>query len=212
MKFTDILLYKVCEGEIICYPGFTSACYRKFFPKYNNENNDSKENNDNNNNNNNDSNENNESSDNENNDNNDEEKFEEEERREEYEIRNDDSEDIEDEREPTKLAKEIVYENDDIYDCVDIFIENNENKYYPSAINISNISDKKLEEERLFPAFSFFKIKSVKILEGTNHEPHEIFLEVIYKKYNLEEKMFKGERVYLESKTHLLKTRIITNE
>ena len=193
MKFTDILLYKVCEGEIICYPGFTSACYRKIFPKFNNENNDV---------------DNNDCNDNENNNNDEEEK---EERREEYEIRAD-SERLEEEREPTKLAKEIVYENDDIYDCVDIFIECNENKYYPSAINISNISDTKFEEERLFPAFSFFKIKKVNILEGKNHNPHIITLEVVYKKYNLEEKMFKGERVYLDSDTNLLMTRIITNE
>ena len=175
MKFADILLYKVCEGEIICYPGFTSACIRKYFPKTK-DNNSIKNYN-----------------------------------IEEY-SREENSEMLDDEREPTLLAKNIVYENDDIYDKVDIFIENNEDIYYFSAINISNISDKTFEEERLFPAFSFFKIKKVNILEGSNHEPHQIYLEVIHKKYNLEEKMFQGERIYLDSSSNLLMTRIISDE
>ena len=52
----------------------------------------------------------------------------------------------------------------DIVDCVDMIIENNnENAEYPSSINISIISDKIHEEERLFSSFSFFKIKKVNI-------------------------------------------------
>ena len=44
------------------------------------------------------------------------------------------------------------------------------------------------------------------------NEPHQIFLEVINKKYNLEERIYKGERVYLDSKTNLLMTRKIIND
>ena len=123
----------------------------------------------------------------------------------------------EDLRLPSPLGRDIAYEHnnevEDIVDCVDMIIENNNEKAeYPSAINISNISDKKLEEERLFPAFSFFKIKKVNILSGRKNEPHQIFLEVINKKYNLEERIYKGERVYLDSKTNLLMTRKIIND
>jgi len=32
LKLADILLYKVCEGNIICYPGFTSACISALTP------------------------------------------------------------------------------------------------------------------------------------------------------------------------------------
>ena len=32
LKLADILLYKVCEGDIICYPGFTSACISALTP------------------------------------------------------------------------------------------------------------------------------------------------------------------------------------
>ena len=87
-----------------------------------------------------------------------------------------------------------------------------EKNAYPSVINISALSDKKFEEERLFPAFSFFKIKKVTIKSGAKENPHEIILEVIQKKYNLEERIFKGERVYLDSKTNLLMTRKYINE
>ena len=187
LKFADILLYKVCEGDIICYPGFTSTCISEITPD----------------------------------------KFEKKPEEEEKEKKKEKSNNFlslllakkvyEDERLPSDLGREIAYEHkdtvEDVVDCVDMIIENNnENIEYPSAINISNISDKKLEEERLFPAFSFFKIKKVNILKGRKDEPHQVFLEVINRKYNLEERMYKGERVYLDSKTNLLMTRKIINE
>ena len=37
LKFADILLYKVCEGDIICYPAFTSACITAITPEQFNE-------------------------------------------------------------------------------------------------------------------------------------------------------------------------------
>ena len=37
-------------------------------------------------------------------------------------------------------------------------------------------------------------------------------MEVINRKYNLEERIYKGESVYLDSKTNLLMTRKIINE
>ena len=133
------------------------------------------------------------------------------------------------ERLPSPLGQEIAYENENEFgdenednksknafkktNCVDITFEiNKEKNDYPSAINISALSDKKLEEERLFPAFSFFKIKKVILKDGTKENPHQIILEVIHKKYNLEERMVKGERVYLDSQTNLLMTRKFINE
>ena len=189
MKFADILLYKVCNGDIICYPGFTSACISAITPD----------------------------------------KLADYDIPEEVEaepLQNKKSakqylKDLlfakkiqdEDERLPSPLGKEIAYEDEDTVDCVDIIIENNaENINFPAVINISELSDKKGEEERLFPAFSFFKIKDVKILEGTKEEPHQIFLEVVQKKFNLEVGIHKGERVYLDSQTNLLMTRKIINE
>ena len=174
MKLADILLYKVCEGDIICYPGFTSTCISEITPD-------------------------------------------------KFEKKKEDDKDFlslmvakqvyENERLPSDLGRVIAYENEDVVDCVDMIIQNNnENIEYPSAINISNLSDKKLEEERLFPAFSFFKIQKVNILSGRKNEPHQIFLEVINRKYNLEERIYKGESVYLDSTTNLLMIRKIDNE
>ena len=95
----------------------------------------------------------------------------------------------EDARLPSPIGQEIAYEGENvvegdenvvevvqkIVDCVDLIIENNdENNEYPSAINISALSDKKAEEERLFPAFSFFKIKKVTINSGTKDFVHSI--------------------------------------
>ena len=174
MKLADILLYKVCEGDIICYPGFTSTCISEITPD-------------------------------------------------KFEKKKENDKDFlslmvakqvyENERLPSDLGRVIAYENEDVVDCVDMIIQNNnENIEYPSAINISNLSDKKLEEERLFPAFSFFKIQKVNILSGRKNEPHQIFLEVINRKYNLEERIYKGESVYLDSTTNLLMIRKIDNE
>ena len=133
----------------------------------------------------------------------------------------------EDARLPSPIGQEIAYEGENvvdgdenvvevvqkIVDCVDLIIENNdENNEYPSAINISALSDKNAEEERLFPAFSFFKIKKVEIRTGSKEKPHRIFLEVVNKKYNLEQRIYAGERVYLDSKTNLLMTRKFVNE
>lgn len=184
LKLADMLLYKVCEGDIICYPGFTSACISAITPDkfvdiaaIKDEDTKSK--------------------------------------------KSKEQEDLllakqlqdEEERLPSPLGQEIAYEGENIVDCVDIIIENNiEECEYPSAINISSVSDKKAEEERLFPAFSFFKIKKVEILDGSKENPHHIYLEVVNKKYNLEERMFRGERVYLDSQTNLLMTRKFVNE
>ena len=185
LKLADILLYKVCEGETICYPGFTSACTTAITPD----------------------------------------KFKNNEEEEEKDFRKSRSQTLKDlilakklqdeeSRFPSPLGQEIAYEGENIVDCVDIIIENNADDKceYPSAINISSISEKNAEEERLFPAFSFFKIKKVEIHEGTKEKPHNIFLEVVNKKYNLEERMFNGERVYLDSQTNLLMTRKFINE
>jgi hypothetical protein len=183
LKLADILLYKVCEGEIICYPGFTSACTTAITPdQFQNDDNEK-----------------------------------------DNELRKSQTlKDLilakklqdENERLPSPLGQDIAYGDENIVDCCDIIIENNANGKceYPSAINISSLSDKKAEEERLFPAFSFFKIKKVEIHEGTKEKPHNIFLEVVNKKYNLEERMFNGERVYLDSQTNLLMTRKFINE
>jgi len=184
LKLADMLLYKVCEGDIICYPGFTSACISAITPdkfvdiaSIKDEDTKSK--------------------------------------------KSKEQEDLllakqlqdEEERLPSPLGQEIAYEGENIVDCVDIIIENNiEECEYPSAINISSVSDKKAEEERLFPAFSFFKIKKVEILDGSKENPHHIYLEVVNKKYNLEERIFRGERVYLDSQTNLLMTRKFVNE
>ena len=184
LKLADMLLYKVCEGDIICYPGFTSACTSaitsdKFVNIASIKDEDKKS------------------------------------------KKSQEQEDLllakkmqdEDERLPSPLGQEIAYEGENIVDCVDIIIENNNKECeYPSAINISSVSDKKAEEERLFPAFSFFKIKKVEILDGSAENPHHIYLEVVNKKYNLEERMFRGERVYLDSQTNLLMTRKFINE
>ena len=200
LKLADILLYKVCEGEVICYPGFTSACISAITPDKFIEEEDEPEN----------------------------KKKESKKKKKKKKI----DEDLllakklqdESERLPSPLGQEIAYDFQEeeivqeeqkkrIVDCVDIIFENNQEKDgYPSAINISELSDKKFEEERLFPAFSFFKIKKVKINTGTKENPHEIYLEVIQKKYNLEEKMNQGERIYLDSKTNLLMTRKYVNE
>ena len=197
LKLADILLYKVCEGEVICYPGFTSACISAITPdKFIEEE---------------------EESDNTKN---------------KVKKKKTIDKDLllakkmqdESERLPSSLGQEIAYDFEEeeivqeeqkkrIVDCVDIIFENNQEKDgYPSAINISELSDKKFEEERLFPAFSFFKIKKVIIKTGTKENPHEIYLEVIQKKYNLEEKMHNGERIYLDSKTNLLMARKYINE
>jgi len=93
-----------------------------------------------------------------------------------------------------------------------VFENKKEENGYPSVINNWALSDKKFEEERLFPTFSFFKIKKVIIKSGTKESPHEIYLEVIQKKYNLEERIYKWEKVYLDSKTNLLMTRKFINE
>ena len=183
LKLSDILLYKVCEGEIICYPGFTSACTSVIIPD----------------------------------------QFQNDENAKDNELRKSQTlkdlilaKKLQDEnvRLQSPLGQKIAYENENIFNCVDIIIENNANDKceYPSATNITSLSDKKAEEERLFPAFSFFKIKKVEIHEGTKGEPHIIFLEVVNKKYNLEERMFNGERVYLDSQTNLLMTRKFINE
>lgn len=185
LKLADILLYKVCEGDIICYPGFTSACINEitpdFFEKEKIIDNDKDEN---------------------------------------AKKKKQEQEDLllakqlqdEDARLPSPMGQEIAYEGENLFDCVDIIIENNEKSEYPSAINISALSDKNAEEERLFPAFSFFKIKKVEIKSGSKDNPHHIYLEVVNKKYNLEERMYKGERVYLDSQTNLLMTRKFVNE
>jgi len=192
MKFADILLYKVCQGDIICYPGFTSSCISALTPDKLADNDIPEE----------------------------QEEIEAEpiiykKTAKQYlkdllfakKIQDEDS------RLPSPLGKEIAYEDEPTIDCVDIIIENNaENIDFPSAINITELSDKKGEEERLFPAFSFFKIKEVKILKGTKDEPHKIILEVVQKKYNLEIGIHNGERVYLDSQTNLLMTRKIINE
>ena len=203
LKLADILLYKVCEGDVICYPGFTSACISAITPDQFIE------------------------------------KEEEEvvEKTTKKIIKKKKEKDsslfdllfakkIQDENErlPSPLGQEIAYDYEEeeivteevkkiIVDCVDIIFENKKEKNgYSSVINISALSDKKYEEERLFPAFSFFKIKKVNIKKGTKENPHEIYLEVIQKKYNLEERIFKGERVYLDSKTNILMTRKYINE
>ena len=198
LKFADILLYKVCEGDIICYPAFTSACITAITPEQFNE----------------------------------EIVVEKKEMKVMVKKTKVYDKDLllakkmqdEDARLPSELGQEIAYDYEEeeivtlevkkrIADCVDIIFENKKGENdYPSVINISALSDKKFEEERLFPAFSFFKIKKVNIKTGTKENPHEIFLEVIQKKYNLEERIFKGERVYLDSKTNLLMTRKYINE
>ena len=186
LKLADILLYKVCEGDIICYPGFTSACISAITPDKFSDNVEIKE----------------------------------EDKKSNLKIIQELKDLLfakklqdEEERLPSPLGQEIAYEGENIVDCVDIIFENNNAKCeYPSAINISSLSDKKAEEERLFPAFSFFKIKKVEILDGSKENPHHIFLEVVNKKYNLEQRMYKGERVYLDSETNLLMTRKFVNE
>ena len=216
LKLSDILLYKVCEGDIICYPGFTSACKNEITPDdFGGKEKDEEEKEE------------------------EEEKNEKKKKKEKKKSKAEIDDYIfakklqdETERLPSPLGQEIAYENENefddenednkpknafkktnIVDCVDITFEiNKEKNDYPSAINISALSDKKLEEERLFPAFSFFKIKKVILKDGTKENPHQIILEVIHKKYNLEERMVKGERVYLDSQTNLLMTRKFINE
>ena len=198
LKLADILLYKVCEGDIICYPGFTSACISALTPDQFIE----------------------------------EEVVEIKEKKIKVKKKKSNFLDLlfakklqdEDARLPSELGQEIAndYEEEEIVteevkkritDCVDMVFENKiEENGYPSVINISALSDKKFEEERLIPAFSFFKIKKVVIKTGTKENPHEIYLEVIQKKYNLEERIYRGERVYLDSKTNLLMTRKYINE
>ena len=183
MKLADILLYKVCEGDVIFYPGFTSTCISEITPdKYITE----------------------------------KEVIPQKKTKSfmEYfdfltakKLQNEYS------RLPSDLGKIIAYGDENIVDCVDMIFENNmEENNYPSVINISALSDKKAEEERLFASFSFFKIKKVEIREGTKDEPHQIYLQVVQKKYNLEKGIAKGERVYLDSETNLLMTRKIINE
>ena len=209
LKLADILLYKVCEGDIICYPAFTSACAREITPDYFDKIEIEKE-------------------DEKTNEKKKDKKKDDKKKKQEiedslYAMQLQD----EDARLPSPIGQEIAYEGENvvdgdenvvevvqnIVDCVDLIIENNdENNEYPSAINISALSDKKAEEERLFPAFSFFKIKKVEIRTGSKEKPHRIFLEVVNKKYNLEQRIYAGERVYLDSKTNLLMTRKFVNE
>ena len=138
MKLADILLYKVCEGDIICYPGFTSTCISEISPD----------------------------------------KFKDIDKKEKNKSNSSFTKNLiekinlmfakkiyQNEKLPSELGRVIAYEDEDVVECVDMIINNNnENIEYPSAINISNLSDKKLEEERLFPAFYFFKINKVNIL------------------------------------------------
>ena len=153
LKFADILLYKAWEGETICYPGFTSACTTAITPD----------------------------------------KFKNGKEEEDNELKKSQtlkdlilSKKLQDEeaRLQSPLGQEIAYEGENIVFCVDIIIVNNADDKceYPSAINISSVSEKKRKKKGYFLLFHFFKIKKVEILKSTKEKPHNIFLEVVNKK------------------------------
>ena len=95
-----------------------------------------------------------------------------------------------------------------ILEYVEMIISFNNNSFNDEiiAINISDISSQPYEQEILFPPFSFFKINKVIFRAGTFTEPHQIFVEGIKKKYNIESRIKKDRKAYYDSKFNCILT------
>ena len=132
IKKADIFLYKACEGDIFCYPSFTSMSSKKEvsynFGKIDN---------------------------------------------------------IENSALGNKCA------------CIISVEYNIKNGYYVQECNFKEFSEYRKEEERLFPPFSFFKIKKVKFcvkelyeneyFDGSKEHPFRIELEIINRDFYLDQ-------------------------
>ena len=99
--------------------------------------------------------------------------------------------------------------NKNIYEYVDMIINNNDNSnnYETIAVNISSISTQQSEKERIFLPFSFFRIKKVIIKKGEKNDPHQIILEIINKKYNIESKIKQGQKAYYDKQSNCILTK-----
>ena len=95
-----------------------------------------------------------------------------------------------------------------ILEYVEMIISFNNNSFNDEiiAINISDISSQPYEQEILFPPFSFFKINKVIFRAGTFSQPHQIFVEGIKKKYNIESRIKKDRKAYYDSKLNCILT------
>ena len=95
-----------------------------------------------------------------------------------------------------------------ILEYVEMIISFNNNSFNDEiiAINVSDISSQPYEQEILFPPFSFFKINKVIFRAGTFSQPHQIFVEGIKKKYNIESRIKKDRKAYYDSKLNCILT------
>ena len=144
LKKADLYLYKICEGDIICLPGFTST-----------------------------------------------------------------STELLTERLRGYLGFTFNDNNKNIYEYVDMIINNSDNSknYETIAVNITSISTQQSEKERLFLPFSFFRIIKVIIKKGEKNDPHQIILEIINKKYNIESKIKQGQKAYYDKQSNYILTK-----
>ncbi len=108
----------------------------------------------------------------------------------------------------TFMGKYIYKNNNKILEYVEMIIKFTKNPFNNEilAVNISSISSQPYEEEILFPPFSFFKINKVVFKSGVINDPHQIFVEVINKKCNIESKIKIGRKVYYDPKLNCILT------
>ena len=108
----------------------------------------------------------------------------------------------------TFMGKYIYKNNNKILEYVEMIIKFTKNSFNNEilAVNISSISSQPYEEEILFPPFSFFKINKVVFKSGVINDPHQIFVEVINKKCNIESKIKIGRKVYYDPKLNCILT------
>ena len=108
----------------------------------------------------------------------------------------------------TFMGKYIYKNNNKILEYVEMVIKFTKNSFNNEilAVNISSISSQPYEEEILFPPFSFFKINKVVFKSGVINDPHQIFVEVINKKCNIESKIKIGRKVYYDPKLNCILT------
>ena len=83
---------------------------------------------------------------------------------------------------------------------------NYDHKYgnIPLATDISKLSRHPSESEYVFPPFSFFRITSVEISEGTKEDPHIIELEAIGKKCLIEPLLREGKTMVYNAKKNAM--------
>ena len=108
----------------------------------------------------------------------------------------------------TFMGKYTYKNKNNILEYVEMIIKFTKNSFNNEilAVNISSISSQPYEEEILFPPFSFFKINKVVFKSGLINDPHQIFVDVINKKYNIESKIKNGRKVYYDPKLNCILT------